>query len=228
MGERNKEQIIAALRVAVYIYMYGICKCASSRGLKKFPNIKIFKFSRLHCGSLAIMFFLSSLLALIVLVTASPAPISLAPSSYSFHPRGIGSSLVPLPPSQDPFYTTPAGYELVAPGTILRIHPAPGNLTGIIGNCSPIYNILYRTTDSRYRASWAVTTLFVPASGSYASIVFGSALLSYQIPYNSIDIDASPSYALYNESSSYSDIPAALGAVGSSVFLISKVPEHPS
>jgi hypothetical protein len=116
---------------------------------------------------------------------------------------------IPLPPSQDPFYTAPVGYEDNEPGTILRIRLAPGNLSTITGNCSTIHNIVYRTTDSRYEPSWAVTTLFTPSSPSGNG--GGSALLSYQIPYNSADVDASPSYSLYSDTGRPPDIAAALG-----------------
>ena len=101
-----------------------------------------------------------------------------------------------LPPSQDPWYTAPAGYQNTAPGTILRIRSAPGNLTKIF-SASAVYNILYRTTDSNYHASWAVTTLFIPATNANSSssplpaaltgsanssTAPGTALLSYLIP----------------------------------------------
>lgn len=99
-----------------------------------------------------------------------------------------------LAPSEDPFYTAPKNYESAAPGTILRIRSTPGNLRTVVANSSAAYNILYRTTDSRYNASWAVTTLFVPSSPDLRS----PALLSYQIAYDTADLDASPSYALYN------------------------------
>ena len=128
--------------------------------------------------------------------------------------RSVTPSSVPLPPSQDPFYTGPAAYESKPPGTILRIRPAPGNLTTLTANCSAVYNILYRTTDSQYRPSWAMTTLFVPSNSSAgASNKSGGlhALLSYQIPYNTADVDFSPSFALYTQISSFTDIPAALG-----------------
>lgn len=111
---------------------------------------------------------------------------------------------VPLPPSQDPWYTSPPGYQSASPGSILRLRHAPGNLSQIVGNCSAAYNILYRTENSRYAPSWAVTTLYVP------SIVSASAsLLSYQVPYNSIDVDASPSYSTYSEPNP--DVAYALG-----------------
>jgi len=100
-------------------------------------------------------------------------------------------SATPLPPSADPWYTAPDGFELKEPGTVLRIRSAPGNLTAITANCSGAFNILYRTTDSQYKKSWAVTTVFLPVSPV-------PALLSYQIPYDSADINESPSYAMYS------------------------------
>jgi hypothetical protein len=119
------------------------------------------------------------------------------------------SQSTPVPPSQDPFYTAPANYSSSAPGTVLRFRIAPGNLTSVISNCSIAYNIVYRTTDSLYKPSWAVTTLLVPLSSTTNSS--SSALLSYQIPYNTASVDASPSYALYTEGPGYPDIPEALG-----------------
>ncbi|CAK7243369.1 MAG: hypothetical protein STHCBS139747_004888 [Sporothrix thermara] len=116
----------------------------------------------------------------------------------------------PIAPSQDPWYTAPYEFDHEAPGTILRVRPAPGNLSTIAGNCSAAYNILYRTTGSRYNPTWAVTTLFVPKSvsgasnsssnSSSSSSSTGSStgsLLNYQIPYDSVFLDASPSYAMY-------------------------------
>ena len=101
------------------------------------------------------------------------------------------STQAPKPPSQDPWYTAPSGFEHKAPGAVLRIRAAPGNLTAISSNCSASYNVLYRTTNSQYKPAWAVTTVFVPVDPK-------PALLSYQFPYDSADVDASPSYAMYS------------------------------
>ncbi|CAJ2501707.1 Uu.00g045600.m01.CDS01 [Anthostomella pinea] len=113
-----------------------------------------------------------------------------------------------MPPSQDPWYTAPAGFETAAPGTILRIRTDPSNITAVLDDCVAAYNILYRTTDARYAASWAVTTLLVPrepvggsnsSSGNNSSVEEQekkSALLSYQIWYNTASVDGSPSYLL--------------------------------
>lgn len=97
----------------------------------------------------------------------------------------------PIPPTQDPFYSPTEHYKSANPGTVLRIRKAPGNLTSLLGaNCSAAYNIVYRTTNSHYKADWAVTTVFAPRNPI-------AALLSYQVPYDSAFLDASPSYALY-------------------------------
>lgn len=105
--------------------------------------------------------------------------------------QGSGTAAAPIPPLQDPWYTAPDGFESAKPGDVLRIREAPGNLTSLASNCSAAYNILYRTTNSQYKPDWAVTTVFVPVTES-------PALLSYQIPYDSAWLDASPSYALYS------------------------------
>ena len=104
-----------------------------------------------------------------------------------------------LPPSQDPWYSsTPAAYQNTQPGQVLKVRHTPGNLTTIAGkNCSDSYQILYRTTDTNYQASWAVTTLFVPAK--LAPAPAAHPLLSYQIPYDTANLDGSPSAILYTE-----------------------------
>ena len=115
----------------------------------------------------------------------------------------------PLPPSQDPFYTAPTGYESAPPGSILRLRPAPGNLTSVIGNCSAAYSILYRTTNCHYEPSWAVTTLYVPSTPSNSTAGPGSAFLTYLVPYNTVDVDFSPSYTFYT--APFPEVGASLG-----------------
>ncbi|ROW03445.1 hypothetical protein VSDG_01537 [Cytospora chrysosperma] len=108
-----------------------------------------------------------------------------------------------IPPSEDPWYTAPDGYESTSPGTVLRNRTATG-LPSIAGsNCSAAYQLLYRTTASQGNATFAVTTIFVPSSDPV------DALLAYQIPYDSAYINASPSYSLYG--GVYEDIKDALG-----------------
>jgi hypothetical protein len=115
------------------------------------------------------------------------------------------STSTPVPPHLDPWYTATRDFGDKQPGAVLKVRPAPGNLTHIAANASASYNVMYRTTDSRYNATWAVTTIFVPKKPVNGT----SALLSYQTPYDSAFIDASPSYALY--SGVNSDISGSLG-----------------
>lgn len=135
---------------------------------------------------------------------AVASPSSIAKSHP--HSHALNASQ-PIPPRQDPWYSGPAGFETQSPGSVLRIREAPGNLTTVIGNCSAAYNILFRTTNSLQQPAFAVTTLFAPLSTN--ATVTSSLLLSYQIPYNTADVNQSPSYLLY--SSDYPDIPTALG-----------------
>ncbi|KAF7193947.1 Trichothecene C-3 esterase [Pseudocercospora fuligena] len=113
-----------------------------------------------------------------------------------------------LPPSQDPWYTAPHNFEAAAPGAILRLRAARGNLTSITTNSSEAYQILYRTTNSQYQPTWAVTTFFTPKSSNQTS-ASNNKLLSYQVPYDSADVDASPSYAQYG--AAFPDVTKALG-----------------
>ncbi|KAI1359353.1 LIP-domain-containing protein [Xylaria arbuscula] len=121
-------------------------------------------------------------------------------NSSLLSPLGVSevAQAVPLPPTEDPWYRVPEGYETVTPGTILRLRIAPGNLTTeILKNAATAYNILYRTTDSHNQPAWAVTTLFIPIT-FYTTPSDRKALVSYQFAYNSAYIDSSPSYAFYN------------------------------
>jgi len=132
------------------------------------------------------------------------AGVMLAPPLLQY----TSAASTPIPPSQDPFYTTPPHFETYSPGAVLRVRTAHGDFSNAIANCSAAYHIVYRTTDTRYRPSWAVTTLLLPTSYSPST---AAPLLSYQYPYNSPSPDASPSFdgpALFVPGS---PVPAALG-----------------
>ncbi|TAQ87220.1 hypothetical protein B7494_g4479 [Chlorociboria aeruginascens] len=125
------------------------------------------------------------------------------------------NSSIPLPPSEDPFYSAPPGYQYAAPGTVLRVRNAPA-LSEEIANCSAIYNILYRTTDSNYKPAWAVTTLLVPLpiprnSTDSTTVTPGSSLVSFQVAYDSASVDMSPSYTFYDSSTIDPILPVVLG-----------------
>lgn len=98
----------------------------------------------------------------------------------------------PIPPKQDPWYTPTDGWESASPGQVLRVRIAQGQLGMTVEGLAAAYNILYRTTDSNAEPSWAVTTLLIPENANIES----KSLLAYQVPYDSADLDAGPSYTL--------------------------------
>jgi hypothetical protein len=108
----------------------------------------------------------------------------------------------------------PENYHTTAPGNVLCVRLAAKSLISAVANSSAAYNVLYSTRDSHNHSSWAVTTLFIPLSQIKTNSTT-PALLSYQIPYDSADLDASPSYALYADPTTYAlsiaDVSAALG-----------------
>jgi hypothetical protein len=103
------------------------------------------------------------------------------------------------PPSQDPWWQPPAGWELTSPGSALKLRPS-AYPSIYIANCIGTFQVLYRTSDSHRNATWAVATVFIPASHAGCKATNPEAcahgIVSYQVPYDSADPDAGPSYLL--------------------------------
>jgi len=118
-------------------------------------------------------------------------------------PRSAGSlragPAAPPPPSEDPWYRAPDGWEETAPGAVLRVRAAP-HVARAIAHALAAWQVLFRTTNSSRGAAWAVTTVLVPGRHyrcrAGESERCGHALLSYQTPYDSASPDAGPSHAL--------------------------------
>jgi Secretory lipase len=127
-------------------------------------------------------------------------------------------------PSLDPWYQAPQGWEAAAPGTILRMRQHAYNMTPIaIPNVNDTFQVLFRSTDSQKNATWAVTTVFVPArrhgcsNNNNATLGHRAAagnctlgILSYQLPYDTSCVNASPSFGL-QWGEPYGEIANALG-----------------
>lgn len=131
---------------------------------------------------------------LLVAVCASCLPsqhksVPSHPADVKLAGLGEASNTSKTVPSIDPFYKPTSNYADTAPGTVLRIRKASSKVTNMV-TAAAGYNILYRTTDSRGKSSFAMTTVLLPSTNS------PSKLLSFQIPYDTVDVDASPSYAL--------------------------------
>lgn len=99
----------------------------------------------------------------------------------------------PVPPSQDPFYQPPAGFESKAPGTILAYRQIPIPTIFLLLSVQvtkAVYQIQFRSNDTHGNPIAAITTLFVPIAGD-ANKVF-----TQSIAYDASDVDCSPSYQL--------------------------------
>ncbi|KAH8422342.1 uncharacterized protein LDX57_000099 [Aspergillus melleus] len=126
------------------------------------------------------MKFLLSLCALL---------LTLGHSLPTLEPRALG----PVPPSEDPFYQPPNGYEDQPPGTVLASREVPYPNAGLLNRpvkLSSSYQLLYRSTDSFQNATATMTTVLVPENAD------STKLLSYQLPEDSPYVDCAPSYAL--------------------------------
>lgn len=71
--------------------------------------------------------------------------------------------------------------------------------TMAIANVRDTFQVLFRSTDSQQNATWGVTTVFLPTrprcNGSTSSNC-SQGILSYQLPYDTSCLDASPSFGL--------------------------------
>ncbi|KAH8671448.1 secretory lipase-domain-containing protein [Xylariales sp. PMI_506] len=110
--------------------------------------------------------------------------------------------IIPIPPSRDSWYAPPDGWEEASPGTVLKVRPAQGALGLTVPYFGRAWNILYATSDSYYQPAWAVTTLIEPEVVNPDQNV----LVSYQIAYDSCDVNTGPSYTL-SKFAAYGNIP---------------------
>ncbi|TVY85267.1 Lipase A [Lachnellula suecica] len=98
-----------------------------------------------------------------------------------------------LPPSHDPWYSHPSGFENASPGTILQYRTPPAGVAdfGTIPlNLKSSHQIQFRTTNSQGKPDTAITTLLVPNGGNV------SRLVSYQDIQDASYINCAPSYAI--------------------------------
>lgn len=100
----------------------------------------------------------------------------------------------PVPtPGTDPFYAAPADLAGLADGTVLQSRPIEPFGIGL-GPLSRFWQVQYKSTDSRDRATTGVATIAVPATpwtGPGAR-----PLVSYQLAEDSLGINCTPSYSI--------------------------------
>ncbi|EEA27370.1 hypothetical protein TMatcc_004344 [Talaromyces marneffei ATCC 18224] len=100
---------------------------------------------------------------------------------------------VPNYPADDPFYEPPKGFEIMAPGSILRYRQLSSPIAAFSTyqiNITAAYQILFRTTNTFGEAVATVTTILIPSGADLTK------LLSYQVPQDAANPNCSPSYAL--------------------------------
>jgi hypothetical protein len=97
------------------------------------------------------------------------------------------------PPSEDPFYQPPPGYEDAAPGEILAYRKTPAKLAAfqkIPLNLKETWQVSYRSTDALGQPQVSVSTIIIPYNADYSKVV------SYQIAEDAAYINCAPSYVL--------------------------------
>lgn len=125
---------------------------------------------------MALLSFISLALAAIFASTATAAP-----AGPTLQKRA-------LPPSLDPFYDPPAGFESAEPGTIFKNRTVVASFLGTLPVPVETYQLLYRSTAIDGSAIAEVTTIFVPEGAATDRFV------SFQTAYDSANTICNPSY----------------------------------
>ncbi|EGW31184.1 secretory lipase 1 [Spathaspora passalidarum NRRL Y-27907] len=99
-------------------------------------------------------------------------------------------------PLDDDFYTLPQGYEAAAPGDILKIRPAPAQLSSLFipVNVKNVWQLVVRSEDSFGQPTAFITTIIEPFNADPSKVV------SYQTMEDSASLNCSPSYGLQSGS----------------------------
>ncbi|KAK8924293.1 Lipase 5 [Metarhizium anisopliae] len=119
-----------------------------------------------------------------------------------------------LPPSIDPFYRPPSGFESKAPGSILRQRRIAAAFFGFIPQPIEAYQLLYRTNAIDGSPIATVTTIFKPLHAKKDSFV------SLQTAYDSTSSICNPSYN-YQLGALQTDIISSLEQIIMQAYLLS-------
>ncbi|KAJ6784026.1 hypothetical protein PWT90_00313 [Aphanocladium album] len=134
------------------------------------------------------MVLLSSLINIVVF-----CPLLIQPSLAAITGRYANVTMNRLiPPTKDPWYRAPDNFAAAQRGDVMKVRRAPGDLRKKLKNLKAHDQILYRTSNAAGDPSWAVTTVLAP---KVPDPTWPSAV-SYQMPYNTVNLDESPSYLL--------------------------------
>lgn len=110
----------------------------------------------------------------------------------------------PQPPSEDPFYLPPPGYQHAQPGTVLRSRDVELAFFGLIPLRATATQLLYRTTDMNGQPEATATTVVVPADFEPGQT---HPLLSYQCAIDAVTSRCFPSYAVRRHAKAIGAVP---------------------
>ena len=99
----------------------------------------------------------------------------------------------PVPPTTDPFYVPPPGFEHARPGTVLASRDVELAFLGLVPQKSTATQLLYRSTDLNGNPQAVVTTIMAPADRQAGA---RTPILSYQCAIDAVSARCFPSYAL--------------------------------
>ncbi|GMF71771.1 lipase [Aspergillus flavus] len=134
-------------------------------------------------------------------------------------PLGSAKQDEPLPPSQDPFYTPDEDWEASEPGTILKTRSVTiGSIIKLPTPLQSAHQLLYRTTNAQNQPSYAVTTVLIPINAQF------DRLLSYQVAYDSPNLDCSPSYTIQFGAPTAVDDPVLELSILAEPFMLAGIP----
>ncbi|EMG49582.1 Lipase 1 [Candida maltosa Xu316] len=104
----------------------------------------------------------------------------------------LASPIAPTPPSEDPFYSPPAGYENAKNGEILKLRKTPHQLSSLVfpAEIKNSWQLLVKSEDQFGNDTAIVTTIIEPYNAD------PSKLLSYQTFEDSASVDCATSYGL--------------------------------
>lgn len=127
------------------------------------------------------------------------------------------SGAIPVisPPSVDPFYQPPSGFELASPGTILKSRLVPSQLRAFLlpVQVKGTWQLLVRSNDSHGNASVVVTTVIEPYNAD------PSKLASYQVAEDSSASDCAVSWAIQEASPNLLNINSQIDMLMMQTFL---------
>lgn len=126
---------------------------------------------------------MSSILRLVILAVFTVSRVVVG------HPLLESSGIEIEPPSTDPFYRPPAGWESTKPGAILRQRKVVAAFFGFVPEPIEAHQLLYRTTAMNGSAMATVTTVFKPLHAKT------DRFISFHTAYDSVASICNPSYS---------------------------------